>query len=93
MGKGKKFDAAEKHFEKKRIKMQHELNYLRDRCSELEKTNEELATELEKVKLELDALTKATNYTHEELAVLIEKDSHFKTLDTLFSCVNNFCVI
>ncbi len=81
MGKGKKFDAAEKHFEKKRIQYERHIKYLEDQLSiaraELraviakydfsERENEELKNWIER-------LLEYTELSKEDIKAACEKD-------------------
>jgi uncharacterized coiled-coil DUF342 family protein len=87
MPRGKKFDAAEKHFEKKRLQLWSNINHLNKRIDELNeeiKKKNELIIALVKNNEELDNLVKDLtnnrNLSDEELKKLAESRTSAKQL-------------
>ena len=81
MGRGKKFEAAEKHFEKKRIQYEKRIKYLEEQleltrkdlrkfvsnCDFIERENEELKNWIER-------LLEYTELSKEDIRAACEKD-------------------
>lgn len=93
--KGKKFDAHEKHFKKKEIKLNREMNYLRERCTEvnnrnmqLVKKNEQLKKENLDIKVKYEKLleySKLSNEEIEEIKESLQRDKSVNQLLTFYS--------
>lgn len=91
MSKGKKFDAAEKHFEKKRIEYEKKIRYLTNMVSEQNKTivsNKEkisiLESENTRLKEWIERLLDYTELSKEDIKVACEKDKKMsESLDML----------
>lgn len=80
-GKGKKFDAAEKHFEKKRIKLENEIKSLKTQLDSAHRdTNhyrslyEITARENEELKEWIERLLEYTELSKEDIKAACEKD-------------------
>ena len=81
MGKGKKFDAAEKHFEKKRIQYEKRIKYLEE---QLDLTRKDLRAitskydfslrENEELKSWIERLLEYTELSKEDIRAACEKD-------------------
>lgn len=78
MPKGKKFDAAEKHFSKKEERYLRDLKYAREQQREAEETaqriikeNEGLRQENEKLRVANEELRKAVGMSEEDLAKML----------------------
>lgn len=103
MAKGKKFDAAEKHFEKKRVKYESEIRHLTDIVSEQNKIiskNEQqisaLETENTQLKDWVERLLEYTELSKEDIKAVCEKDKRLgeslellKSLKIVTGCYNN----
>lgn len=81
MGKGKKFDAAEKHFEKKRIELDKEIKYLQGRVSEQNSiitkqtgTIIELTAENRQLHEWIERLLEYTELSQEDIKTACERD-------------------
>lgn len=79
MPKGKKFDAAEKHFMEKKVKLEKELKEARARTIEavekadrLQIENDALRKENEQLKSAAEMFAKANNLSPEDLKALLE---------------------
>lgn len=103
MAKGKKFDAAEKHFENKRVKYEREIRRLTDIVSEQNKIiskNEQqisaLETENTQLKDWVERLLEYTELSKEDIKAVCEKDKRLgeslellKSLKIVTGCYNN----
>lgn len=92
--KGKKFDAHEKHFKEKEIKLNREMNYLRDRCTEINnknmqlvKENEQLKKESLDVKVKYEKLLEYSKLSDEEIKKAIHRDKSVNQLSILFNMI------
>lgn len=91
MSKGKKFDAAEKHFEKKRIEYEKKIRYLTDMVSEQNKTivsNKEKISTLEsentRLKEWIERLLDYTELSKEDIKAACANDKKMvESLDML----------
>lgn len=91
MPKGKKFDAAEKHFASKQLKLNQEIKSLKFRNSELikqitalEKANAELNVNLQNINTKLNKLLSLANLSPEELTKICQRDDSMQALlDTI----------
>lgn len=91
--KGKKFTAAEKHFEKKRVAYEKTIKGLQDKNAELKKSNEALGNllaekdaKIEKLEVRIARLVELSEMTPEQIAEFFEKiDSQAKTAQTIES--------
>ena len=79
MAKGKKFTAAEKHFEKKCVEWRQRLreleynnNELRKENYLLRKANEEMIMEIDRVLKETAAIAELKNLSEEDVKLLLE---------------------
>ena len=81
MAKGKKFDAAQKHFEGKKIELEKQIKALTARVSEQNKTISEqkgqidaLSSENQQLKEWIERLLEYTEISKEDLKKLIESE-------------------
>lgn len=101
MAKGKKFDAAQKHFEAKRIAIEKEKRYLSDRVCELKAENQQIKAEMDELQAEnqqlkdwVDRLLEYTELSKEDIAASCEKDKKMKEIaDMMLSLfkMTGFC--
>lgn len=92
MSKGKKFDAAQKHFEGEKIKYQKQIKYLRDEIcsqkktiSEQKKEVDSLSSENRQLKDWIERLLEYTELSKEEIKAACEKDIRVANSASLFS--------
>ena len=85
MAKGKKYDAAQKHFEAKRIAIGKEKRYLSNRVCELKVENQQIKAEIDELQAEnqrlkdwIDRLLEYTELSKEDIAAACEKDKRMK---------------
>ena len=85
MAKGKKYDAAQKHFEAKRVAIEKEKRYLLDRVCELKTENQQIKSEIYALQVEnqqlkdwIDRLLEYTELSKEDIAAACEKDKKMK---------------
>ena len=83
MPRGRKFDAAEKHFEKKKAQLEKEVKYYQNTACQLRKENEKLKLENDFLKGENDRLNhwierllEYTELSKEDIREACEKDKH-----------------
>jgi hypothetical protein len=95
--KGKKFDAHEKHFKEKEIKLNREINYIRGRLDEVHNQNIQLTNEnkqLKKdnlnIKLKYEKLLEYSKLSDEEIKEALKSDKSLNQLSTLFSMMPKF---
>jgi hypothetical protein len=81
MPKGKKFDAAEKHFEKERLRLNRENNSLRKLLSELIKKNRDLSERVDSLEDEnrrlndwVERLLEFTEMSKEDIKKVVEHE-------------------
>jgi len=98
MPRGKKFDAAEKHFEKQRIEwrqktrdLETQLREASTKNSELIKIVQELKQENEQLKQSNKQLRKLNNVTEEEVRPMVKMSSSAGNLNSAFSLVRRWC--
>lgn len=91
MPKGKKFNAAEKHFEQKRIKMQKEIDRYKKNCIDLRIENGGLSYEIETLKEQtrqqqdwIDRLLEYTELEPSDIKKACEKDKKMLSLLDMF---------
>ena len=85
MAKGKKYDAAQKHFESKRAAIEKEKRYLLDRVCKLKAENQQIKSERDELQAEnqqlkdwIDRLLEYTELSKEDIAVACEKEKKMK---------------
>ena len=85
MSKGKKFDAAEKHFEKTRVRLTNKINYLLGRIDELKREqgalserNSTLEEENRQLSLHVERLLEYTELSIEDIKEACAKDTESK---------------
>lgn len=90
MPKGKKFDAARKHFEEKEIayrqrirQLEFEIKSIREKDSKIEAENEVLKKELVKLKLKCDALMKSSKLSEADVQNLIDYSNASSVLSNI----------
>lgn len=95
--KGKKFDAHEKHFKKKEIKLNKEINYLRNRYQEVCKENldliiksEQLIKENIDIKEKYERLLEYSKLSDEEIMGALQRDKSVNQLTALFNVIPEF---
>ena len=83
MPRGKKFDAAEKHFEKKKTQLEKEVKYYQSENSRLNKENETLKLcngllrdENDRLNQWVERLLEYTELSKEDIKEACEKDKH-----------------
>lgn len=74
MGRGKKFDAAQKHFDQKRIQMKHELDYYKKQNNELTAENSMLKNRITDLEAKIAIFNELNTYSHDEIKAIIEKN-------------------
>ena len=96
MAKGKKIDAAEKHFEKKRVKYEREIRRLTDIVSEqnkiISKNKQQIsALETENAQLKdwVERLLENTELSKEDIKAVCEKDKRLGESLKLFEKLKN----
>lgn len=90
MPKGKKFDAARKHFEEKEIayrqrirQLEFEMKSIQEKDSKLEAENKVLKKELVKLKLKCDALMKSGKLSEADVQNLIDYSNASSVLSNI----------
>ena len=85
MAKGKKYGAAQKHFEAKRVAIEKEKRYLLDRVCELNAENQQIKSERDTLQVEnqqlkdwIDRLLEYTELSKEDIVAACEKDKKMK---------------
>lgn len=93
--KGKKFDAHEKHFKKKEIKLNQEINYLRNRLQdiseekiELAKKNAQLDKENTEIKLMYEKIKEYSKLSDEDIKEALKRDKSASKLSDLLDIVH-----
>ena len=91
MAKGKKFDAAQKHFEGKKIELEKQIKYLTARVSEQNKTISEqkgqidaLSSENQQLKEWIERLLEYTELSKEDIKAACEKDKKIASAMSVF---------
>ncbi|OQB15745.1 MAG: hypothetical protein BWY15_00458 [Firmicutes bacterium ADurb.Bin193] len=91
--KGKKFDAAEKHFEKKRVAMQRAIDIHRAASAEITRENRALKAELytlqaenQQLKDHIERLLEYTELTEADIKKACEKDKAMVDMLKMFNC-------
>ena len=91
MAKGKKFDAAQKHFEGKKIELEKQIKALTARVSEQNKTISEqrgqidaLSSENQQLKEWIERLLEYTELSKEEIKAACEKDKKIASAMSVF---------
>ncbi len=94
MAKGKKFDAAQKHFEGKRIEYEKRLKHLNAHVSEQDRIISEMKEQIDALSLENqqlkewnERLLKYTELSKEDIKTACAKD---KKMENLVSIINDF---
>lgn len=94
---GKKFDAHEKHFRKKEIKLNREMNCLRERYTEVINQNMQLVNENEQLKQEnldikakYEKLLEYSKLSDEKIKEALQRDKSVNQLSTLFDMMPKF---
>ena len=101
MSKGKKFDAAQKHFEGEKVKYEKQIKYLREEISTQNKTISEqkaqidsLSSENRQLKDWVERLLEYTELSKEDIKAACEKDVQLANtaslIGGLFSGFNGF---
>ena len=92
MPKGKKFEAAEKHFIKKEEKLRKVIKELQSKISELSEKNQELEKaltnaneQLDLLRIENSTLKDASSLSEDELKSLIERADQAKRVEALLN--------
>lgn len=92
MSKGKKFDAAQKHFEGEKVKYEKQIKYLREEISTQKKTISEQKEQIDSLLAEnrqlkdwVKRLLKYTELSKEEIKAACEKDVQLANAASLFS--------
>lgn len=95
--KGKKFNAAEKHFQEKELKYRKEINHLRSVYSELCNVNLQLAKEndsLKKenldIKLKYEKLLEYSKLSESDIKIAIEGDKAKGQLTGMFNMLSKY---
>ena len=102
MSKGKKFDAAEKHFEKKKCEYEKKIKYLsteltesREEALEYKRLYESVSGENEQLKAWIERLLEYTELSMEDIKQACEKDKRMgetmKMMSTLFRLGGTYC--
>lgn len=91
MAKGKKFDAAQKHFEGKKIELEKQIKTLTARVSEQNKTISEqrgqidaLSSENQQLKEWIERLLEYTELSKEDIKAACEKDKKIASAMSVF---------
>lgn len=91
MAKGKKFDAAQKHFEGKKIELEKQIKALTARVSEQNKTISEqrgqidaLSSENQQLKEWIERLLEYTELSKEDIKAACEKDKKIASAMSIF---------
>ena len=91
MSKGKKFDAAEKHFEKKCIEWRKQIRELEHQNKELHKKLFDLCDEMEKLQMENENLRQRNetlmnlkDMSNEDVRTLIKSKESVNSMSRLF---------
>ena len=91
MAKGKKFDAAQKHFEGKKIELEKQIKVLTARVSEQNKTISEqrgqidaLSSENQQLKEWIERLLEYTELSKEDIKTACEKDKKIASAMSVF---------
>ena len=91
MAKGKKFDAAQKHFEGKKIELEKQIKVLTSRVSEQNKTISEqrgqidaLSSENQQLKEWIERLLEYTELSKEDIKAACEKDKKIASAMSVF---------
>lgn len=91
MAKGKKFDAAQKHFEGKKIELEKQIKALTARVSEQNKTISEqkwqidaLSSENQQLKEWIERLLEYTELSKEDIKAACEKDKKIASAMSVF---------
>lgn len=91
MAKGKKFDAAQKHFEGKKIELEKQIKALTARVNEQNKTISEqrgqidaLSSENQQLKEWIERLLEYTELSKEDIKAACEKDKKIASAMSVF---------
>ena len=91
MAKGKKFDAAQKHFDGKKIELEKQIKYLTARVSEQNKVISEqkgqidaLSSENQQLKEWIERLLEYTELSKEDIKAACEKDKKIASAMSVF---------
>ena len=97
--KSKKFDAHEKHFKEKEIKLNREMNYLKEKCTEvtkqnmlLIKDNEQLNKENSDIRLKYEKLLEYSKLSDEDIKEALQRDKSINQLSTLFNMMPKYII-
>ena len=97
MAKGKKFDAAQKHFEGKKIELEKQIKHLTARVSEQNKVISEqrgqidaLSSENQQLKEWIERLLEYTELSKEDIKAACEKDKKIASAASLFGFLGGF---
>ena len=92
MSKGKKFDAAQKHFEGEKVKYQKQIKCLREKITTQEKVISEQKEKIDSLLAEnrqfkdwVERLLEYTELSKEEIKAACEKDVELANAASLFS--------
>ena len=95
--RGKKFNAAEIHFQKKEIKMRQETNQYKYRIEQLTTINVELSIENEKllkenieIKTKYEKLLEYSKLSEDELKKALQSDKTAEKISTLLNITKQF---
>lgn len=95
MPKGKKFDAAEKHFEKKCVEWRKQIRELEQQNKELHKKmfdicdeNEKLKMENERLKQQNETLIALKDMSNEDVRTLIKSKESLNSLSGMFDAMS-----
>ena len=95
MPKGKKFDAAEKHFEKKCVEWRKQIRELEQPNKELHKKmfdicdeNEKLKMENERLKQQNETLIALKDMSNEDVRTLIKSKESLNSLSGMFDAMS-----
>lgn len=95
MSKGKKFNAAKKHFQEKEIKLKREMHKYEEVMKEAINKAELLQQENDKLKEENNILRESNkilmelkNLDEEDIKLLLEKSQHIKNLNAIMNIMN-----
>jgi predicted nuclease with TOPRIM domain len=90
--KGKKFNAAEKHFQEKEIKMRQETTFYKNRMKDLEisntlliEKNKQLTKENVDIKSKYDKLLEYAKLSEIDIMTALRKDKTIEQLGTLMN--------
>ena len=94
--KGKKFNAAEKHFQEKEILLRRELNKYKEWFIETNNVNNQLIKENEQLKRNADIITKYnklleySKLSEDDIMRALKKDKALEQISGLINTTNSF---